>query len=273
MVSSFGVRKGAWTEEEDILLRKCVEKYGEGRWCQIPLKAGLNRCRKSCRMRWLNYLKPNVKRGQFSVGEVDLIIRLHKLLGNRWSLIAGRLPGRTANDVKNYWNTNLRKKVVSGTREAQTEPEPEPEPKSITRDNIIKPRPRNFKNLCWLSAEKGTPFINVGSQYGDDLCKPYSTIALPPSDADEAERMWWESLLDDKEINLPNSNSCENSCRLGSGSATNQEPINSTLFVEDNPAGGIMIGDVLSDQGQNRWVDISFDADLWSLIDTEIDQQ
>jgi len=190
---------------------------------------------------------------------------------HRWSLIAGRLPGRTANDVKNYWNTNLRKKVVSSTREAQPEPEPEPEPKSITKDNIIKPRPRNFKNLCWLEAGKGTPFINAGSQYGDDLCKPYSTIAFPPSDTDEVERMWWESLLDDKEINLTNSNSCQNSC-LGSGSTANLEPINS-LFVGDNPLGGIMIGDVFSDQGQNRWGDISFDADLWSLIDTEIDQQ
>ncbi|KAJ6867372.1 hypothetical protein NC652_038555 [Populus alba x Populus x berolinensis] len=287
----FRVRKGAWTEEEDILLRKCVEKYGEGRWHQVPSKTGLNRCRKSCRLRWLNYLKPDIKRGQFSVDEVDLIIRLHKLLGNRqvkmWSLIAGRLPGRTANDVKNYWNTNLRKKVVSSTEDAQTKPEA----KSITKDNIIKPRPRNLKNFSNQEpvkslfvednaaggimigdvAGKGTPFINVGSQYVDDLCKPCSTIEFPPSDRDEAERMWWESLLDDKEINLTNSNSCENSCRLGS--ATNQEPINSTLFVEDNPAGGIMIGDVLSDQGQNRWVDISFDADLWSLIDTEIDQQ
>jgi hypothetical protein len=78
--------------------------------------------------------------------------------------------------------------------------------------------------------------------------------------------MWWESLLDDKEINLTNSNSCQNSC-LGSGSTANQEPINS-LFVEDNPPGGTMIADVFSDQGQNRWGGISFDADLWNLIDT-----
>jgi myb proto-oncogene protein len=40
MVSLLGVRKGAWTEEEDILLRKCVEKYGEGRWHQVPSKTG-----------------------------------------------------------------------------------------------------------------------------------------------------------------------------------------------------------------------------------------
>ncbi|KAI5559393.1 hypothetical protein BDE02_17G106900 [Populus trichocarpa] len=257
MVSSF-VRKGAWTEEEDILLRKCVEKYGEGRWCQIPLKAGLNRCRKSCRMRWLNYLKPNVKRGQFSVGEVDLIIRLHKLLGNRWSLIAGRLPGRTANDVKNYWNTNLRKKVVSSTREAQTEPEP----KAITKANIIKPRPHKFKSLCWLGG-KGIPFFNGGFQYGYDLCKPCSTSALSPSDIIEVESMWGESLLDDKEINISNNKRC-----LGSGSEADREPINS-LFVEDNAPEGILIADVFCcEQGQHCWSDLSFDADLWNLVNT-----
>ncbi|KAJ4706923.1 Myb transcription factor [Melia azedarach] len=100
MADSVGLRKGAWTEEEDNLLRKCVEVYGEGKWHKVPQRTGLNRCRKSCRLRWLNHLKPNIKRGEFSADEVDLMVRLHKLLGNRWPLIAARLPGRTANDVK-----------------------------------------------------------------------------------------------------------------------------------------------------------------------------
>ncbi|RZC89286.1 hypothetical protein C5167_027813 [Papaver somniferum] len=78
-----GLRKGAWAEEEDLLLRKCIIKYGEGKWRQVPIRAGLNRCRKSCRLRWLNYLQPNIKRGEFQPDEVDLIIRMHKLLGNR----------------------------------------------------------------------------------------------------------------------------------------------------------------------------------------------
>ncbi|KAJ0983283.1 hypothetical protein J5N97_011538 [Dioscorea zingiberensis] len=104
-----GLRRGAWTEEEDSRLRRCMEKYGAMKWCDLPSKAGLNRCRKSCRLRWLNYLSPTIKRGRFEEDEEDLIIRLHKLLGNRWSLIAGRLPGRTANDIKNHWNTHLSK--------------------------------------------------------------------------------------------------------------------------------------------------------------------
>nr|QSV38993.1 MYB transcription factor PAP [Basella alba] len=101
----------AWTEEEDRLLRECIQRYGEGKWHRIPLLAGLNRCRKSCRLRWFNYLRPNIKRGNFTNEEVEHIIELHKLNGNRWSLIASRLPGRTANDVKNYWNCHLSKRL------------------------------------------------------------------------------------------------------------------------------------------------------------------
>ncbi|XBI32063.1 hypothetical protein VPH35_055562 [Triticum aestivum] len=74
------------------------------------LCAGLNRCGKSCRLRWLNYLRPGIKRGNISDDEEELIVRLHRLLGNRWSLIAGRLPGRTDNEIKNYWNTTLSKR-------------------------------------------------------------------------------------------------------------------------------------------------------------------
>ncbi|KAL5718212.1 hypothetical protein ACHQM5_011141 [Ranunculus cassubicifolius] len=105
------VNKGAWTLEEDQRLAEYIEIHGAKKWKSVAVKAGLNRCEKSCRLRWLNYLRPNIKRGSFTDQEQDLIIRLHKLLGNRWSLIAGRLPGRTDNDVKNYWNSHLSKKM------------------------------------------------------------------------------------------------------------------------------------------------------------------
>ncbi|WOL20198.1 hypothetical protein Cni_G29001 [Canna indica] len=107
------LKRGAWTSEEDRILKAYIKTHGEGRWRSLPKKAGLKRCGKSCRLRWLNYLRPDIKRGNITVEEEDLIIRLHKLIGNRWSLIAGRLPGRTDNEIKNYWNTCLRKKVES----------------------------------------------------------------------------------------------------------------------------------------------------------------
>ncbi|PWA99549.1 homeodomain-like protein [Artemisia annua] len=107
------VKKGPWTHEEDELLSSYIAREGEGQWQALPKKAGLLRCGKSCRLRWMNYLRPSVKRGHISADEEDLIIRLHRLLGNRWSLIAGRIPGRTDNEIKNYWNTHLSKKLTS----------------------------------------------------------------------------------------------------------------------------------------------------------------
>ncbi|XP_027331892.1 myb-related protein Zm38-like [Abrus precatorius] len=109
--SKEGLNRGSWTAHEDKILTEYIRVHGEGRWRNLPKRAGLRRCGKSCRLRWLNYLRPDIKRGNISSDEEELIIRLHKLLGNRWSLIAGRLPGRTDNEIKNYWNTNLGKKL------------------------------------------------------------------------------------------------------------------------------------------------------------------
>lgn len=105
--------KGAWTKEEDDRLIAHIRAHGEGCWRSLPKAAGLLRCGKSCRLRWINYLRPDLKRGNFTEEEDELIIKLHSLLGNKWSLIAGRLPGRTDNEIKNYWNTHIRRKLLS----------------------------------------------------------------------------------------------------------------------------------------------------------------
>ncbi|XP_057541031.1 transcription factor MYB35 [Amaranthus tricolor] len=106
------VKKGIWTPEEDAKILAYVSNHGVGNWTQVPKKAGLNRCGKSCRLRWTNYLRPDLKHEEFTEQEEQLIIQYHAAIGSRWSLIAKHLPGRTDNDVKNYWNTKLKKKLA-----------------------------------------------------------------------------------------------------------------------------------------------------------------
>ncbi|KAF0890412.1 hypothetical protein E2562_002794 [Oryza meyeriana var. granulata] len=107
-----GLKKGPWTPEEDQKLLAYIEQHGHGCWRSLPSKAGLQRCGKSCRLRWTNYLRPDIKRGKFSLQEEQTIIQLHALLGNRWSAIATHLPKRTDNEIKNYWNTHLKKRLA-----------------------------------------------------------------------------------------------------------------------------------------------------------------
>ncbi|KAK9082112.1 hypothetical protein Syun_031700 [Stephania yunnanensis] len=104
-------RKGPWTEHEDLQLVYFVRILGERRWDFIAKVSGLKRTGKSCRLRWVNYLHPGLKRGRMTPEEERLILDLHSIWGNRWSRIARRLPGRTDNEIKNYWRTHMRKKA------------------------------------------------------------------------------------------------------------------------------------------------------------------
>lgn len=246
------MRKGTWSEEEDLLLRNCIEKYGEGKWHLVPERTGLNRCRKSCRLRWLNYLRPNIKRGDFTVDEVDLITRLQKLLGNRWSLIAGRLPGRTANDVKNYWNVHLlKKRQVSGEGEIRTESQ------NTAKIKVIKPRPRILsKSLQSLGLKTTMDIDSIQSR--DDHCKPSSApppalaVPLPPPPSDPGI-IWWESVLFD------NNGDEANHSQRGLG-----EEYFASLWEEETAPD--TRGDTLMEEEQSFWNDIfSRDSLSWDL--------
>ncbi|KAE8718837.1 Transcription factor TT2 [Hibiscus syriacus] len=144
------MNKGAWSSNEDQILTDYIKIHGEGKWRDLPQRAGLKRCGKSCRLRWLNYLRPNIKRGNISIEEEELIIRLHKLLGNRWSLIAGRLPGRTDNEIKNYWNTALGKRLKGQKSNS---------PKSTETSNKL--RTNGEHQVIRTKAVKCTKAVNV----------------------------------------------------------------------------------------------------------------
>nr|QSD99696.1 MYB family transcription factor [Melilotus albus] len=109
------VKRGPWSPDEDATLKSYLATHGTvGNWIALPKKAGLKRCGKSCRLRWLNYLRPDIKHGGFTEEEDTIICTLYAQMGSRWSAIASKLPGRTDNDVKNYWNTKLKKKIMAG---------------------------------------------------------------------------------------------------------------------------------------------------------------
>ncbi|KAF8030652.1 hypothetical protein BT93_E2943 [Corymbia citriodora subsp. variegata] len=236
MKGAIGLRKGAWTEEEDVLLKKCVEKYGEGNWHQVPHIAGLNRCRKSCRLRWLNYLKPNIKRGAFQEDEVDMIIRLHNLLGNRWSLIARRLPGRTANDVKNYWNTHLVKKVVHHKPKEDNQPS-----KRATKVSVIRPRPSTLsKSLAWFKG-KATP-VASRTPPGENPGQPSPMVSRQ-----DKKSASWENLFTDSS--------------LKEGLLTSRSGSEGQPDASSRPWGFAM------EERQNGWNELSFNADIWELLD------
>ncbi|KAI3449181.1 hypothetical protein Pfo_005846 [Paulownia fortunei] len=144
-----GLKKGPWTPEEDEKLVDYINKHGHGSWRSLPKLAGLLRCGKSCRLRWSNYLRPDIRRGPFSPEEEKLVIQLHGMLGNRWAAIASQLPGRTDNEIKNLWNTHLKKRLLQMGIDPQTH---EPSSTSNGPLNRLPSSPSTRHMTQWESA-------------------------------------------------------------------------------------------------------------------------
>ncbi|CAK8569802.1 unnamed protein product [Lathyrus sativus] len=148
------VKKGPWSPEEDSKLKSYIEQHGTGgNWIALPQKIGLKRCGKSCRLRWLNYLRPNLKHGGFSEEEDNIICSLYISIGSRWSIIAAQLPGRTDNDIKNYWNTRLKKKLLGKHRKEQHHQQQQARNRGNNGVNIVKQENNNQFSLSDLVQE------------------------------------------------------------------------------------------------------------------------
>nr|CDM83048.1 unnamed protein product [Triticum aestivum] len=159
------LRRGLWSPEEDEKLYNHIIRYGNGCWSSVPRLAGLERCGKSCRLRWINYLRPDLKRGSFSQQEEDLIVSLHKILGNRWSQIASQLPGRTDNEIKNFWNSCIKKKL----RQQRIDPTTH----ESLNDAAAVAEPHDKCKQLVPAAEDGCFGGSVGS---DDFLAPHSPV-------------------------------------------------------------------------------------------------
>ncbi|RAL52734.1 hypothetical protein DM860_007502 [Cuscuta australis] len=167
------LRKGLWSPEEDEKLIKHITTYGHGCWSSVPKLAGLQRCGKSCRLRWINYLRPDLKRGTFSHEEENLIIELHAVLGNKWSQIAARLPGRTDNEIKNLWNSSIKKKlrqkgIDPNTHKPLSEVESD-EKTSLNNNNEKLALSEGSSELNYAESDSCMNNNNITSNYNDHV--------------------------------------------------------------------------------------------------------
>eukprot|EP00253_Pinus_taeda_P015843 PITA_15843 len=151
-------RKGPWTVQEDMQLIRYINSHGEGRWPFLAKAAGLNRTGKSCRLRWINYLRPDLKRSKITPQEERLIIKLHRRWGNRWSRIAQNLSGRTDNEIKNYWRTRIKKRLNLQAESGSS---------SMDADSGVQ-----------IAGSKASDFLATSSQRLPDLDSPESSTSI-----------------------------------------------------------------------------------------------
>ncbi|KAK1374549.1 MYB family transcription factor ODORANT-A1 [Heracleum sosnowskyi] len=141
-----GLKKGPWTAEEDQKLRDFIQANGTTYcWRAVPQRTGLLRCGKSCRLRWANYLRPDLKNDLLSKKEVKLVIDLHSQFGNKWSKIASHLPGRTDNYIKNYWHNHIKKKLSNMGTDSITNKPLDPRPPTNDHHNKSQKKARKIR--------------------------------------------------------------------------------------------------------------------------------
>lgn len=121
------LRKGQWSAEEDTRLVALVAEMARSEegfvrnWAEVADRI-TGRTTKQCRERWFNHLDPSIKRGNYTAEEDKLIMEQQAMIGNRWSVISGMLPGRTEDAVKIRWKTLTRPASSANTSAKKRKP-------------------------------------------------------------------------------------------------------------------------------------------------------
>ncbi|VVA97236.1 unnamed protein product [Arabis nemorensis] len=193
------LKKGPWTSTEDGILINYVRKHGEGNWNAVQRHTSLARCGKSCRLRWANHLRPNLKKGAFSQEEEQLIVEMHAKMGNKWAQMAEHLPGRTDNEIKNYWNTRIKRRRRAGLPLY---------PPEIHVEDLRWGEEYTKSNIIRVDRRRRQDFLQLGSSKANDLLDELNFAASLLPDASDlsdlvgcnmlgigASSSWYESYM------------------------------------------------------------------------------
>ncbi|XVE98982.1 hypothetical protein REPUB_Repub03eG0156600 [Reevesia pubescens] len=267
------VKRGPWSPAEDLRLITFIQKHGHDNWRALPKQAGLLRCGKSCRLRWINYLRPDVKRGNFSKEEEETIIKLHETLGNKWSKIASHLAGRTDNEIKNVWNTHLKKRLMA-SKNGTIPNKDESKESSMTSSS-------SCSSITFMSSSsgKGNLEVELEQQWDEGSVTTKSGEAFPMAVSDKAQDFKKElsnhssQSEEPKELSSPsissNNSNTTNFSQVDVSNPGNHQSDSLFNFIEVYDANNTseeVNKPEMSDTGFD--IPLESDLDFWNMLDS-----
>ncbi|KAM0892695.1 hypothetical protein ACQ4PT_025587 [Festuca glaucescens] len=208
------LKKGPWTPSEDAVLEAYVKKHGMRNWNVVQKDTGLLRCGKSCRLRWSNHLRPDLKKGTFTKEEKNMIIKLHSRMGNKWAQMAAYLPGRTDNEIKNYWNTRIKKCQRTCTPihppniclEASNEDQHEPADFNFSKklaNDLLHGNGLYVPDFTWGNFIDGRESLSNAPQLPDISFSNLLGLNFTSKNYDFMDQVNQENILNESEISFP----------------------------------------------------------------------